>query len=137
MKAQIIYDITMSLMDERKDDGTVDVSSTKDYLARSPGILTVLQTEIILELRKIGMDISESEEIKQMNADIDLEDDICLGILPYGLSARLLAQEDATLSNYFNSLYEDRLNRFLSMYRDKAKQEDREDVYHSNMRAGD
>ena len=137
MKAQIIYDITMSLMDERKNDGSVDVNSTKDYLARSPGILTVLQTEIILELRRIGMDISESEEIKQMNADIDLEDDICLGIIPYGLAARLLAQEDSALSNYFNSLYEDRLNRFLSMYKDKAKQEDREDVYYSNMRAGD
>lgn len=137
MKAQIIYDITMSLMDERKNDGSVDVNSTKDYLARSPGILTVLQTEIILELRRIGMDISESEEIKQMNADIDLEDDICLGIIPYGLGARLLAQEDSALSNYFNSLYEDRLNRFLSMYKDKAEQEDREDVYHSNMRAGD
>lgn len=137
MKAQTIYDITMSLMDERKNDGSVDVNSTKDYLARSPGILTVLQTEIVMELKRVGAKISSLSEIKKMSSEIDLDDDICFGIITYGLASRLLAQEDANLSNYFSSLYENALNRYLSDYNEKAKQEDREDVYGSTMRVGD
>lgn len=136
MRAQTIYDITMSLMDERKNDGNVDVNSTKDYLARSPGILTILQTEIVMELKRVGAKISSLDEVKKMTTDIDLEDDICFGIIPYGLAARLLAQEDTTLSNYFSSLYDNAFNRYLSEYKQLAKQEDREDVYGSLMRVG-
>lgn len=136
MKAQTIYDITMSLMDERKNDGNVDVNSTKDYSARTPGILTILQTEIVMELKRVGAKISSLDEVKKMTTDIDLEDDICFGIIPYGLAARLLAQEDTTLSNYFSSLYDNAFNRYLSEYKQLAKQEEREDVYGSLMRVG-
>lgn len=136
MRAQTIYDITMSLMDERKNDGNVDVNSTKDYLARSPGILTILQTEIVMELKRVGAKINSLDEVKKMTTDIDLEDDICFGIIPYGLAARLLAQEDTTLSNYFSSLYDNAFNRYLSEYKQLATQENREDVYGSLMRVG-
>ena len=70
MRAQTIYDITMSLMDERKNDGNVDVNSTKDYLARSPGILTILQTEIVMELKRVGAKINSLDEVKNMTTDI-------------------------------------------------------------------
>lgn len=136
MRAQTIYDITMSLMDERKNDGSVDVNSTKDYLARTPGILTILQTEITMELKRVGAKVNSLDEVKNMTTDIDLEDDICFGIIPYGLAARLLAQEDTTLSNYFSSLYDNSFARYLSEYKQLATQEDREDVYGSLMRVG-
>jgi hypothetical protein len=123
-------------MDERKNDGNVDVNSTKDYLARSPGILTILQTEIIMELKKVGAKVNSLDEVKKMTTDIDLEDDICFGIIPYGLAARLLAQEDTVLSNYFSSLYDNAFNRYLSEYKQLATQEDREDVYGSLMEVG-
>ena len=123
-------------MDERKNDGNVDVNSTKDYLARTPGILTILQTEIIMELKRVGAKVSSLDEVKNMTTDIDIEDDICFGIIPYGLAARLLAQEDTTLSNYFSSLYDNAFNRYLSTYNQKAEHEDREDVYGSLMRVG-
>lgn len=139
MKAQQIYDITMALMDEMKNDGTVDVNSTKDYLARTPGILTIIQTEIVIELRKHGIETDTLDIVKNMNTDIDLEDDICTGVIPYGLAARLLGQEDASLSNYFNSLYEDRKSKATSTSENKqlAVQETREDVYSSTLRVGD
>lgn len=139
MKAQQIYDITMALMDEMKNDGTVDINSTKDYLARTPGILTILQTEIVIELRKHGIETDTLDIVKNMNAEIDLEDDICTGVIPYGLAARLLGQEDASLSNYFSSLYESKKSDSASTSESKvlAKQETREDVYSSTLRAGD
>jgi len=134
LKAQIIYDLTMSLMDERKNDGSVEVNSTKDYKARSPGILTVLQTEIVMELRRVGAQIDSLDELKNMDADIDLDDDICLGIIPYGLAGRLLAQEDSALSNYFSSLYDDKFGKYLRTYTKKSNQEIRPDVYNSLLR---
>ena len=132
MRAQNIYDLTMSLMDERKDNGEVDTSSTRDYNARVPGILTILQNEIALRL---GIDALD--EITALGEDIDLEDDICSAVIPYGLASRLLAQEDTALSNYFSSLFELYLNNFINKYKEKSKQVKRTDVYSSSMRVGD
>lgn len=136
MKAQDIYDITMALIDEMKNDGSVDYASTKDYTARTPGILTILQTEVIIELKKKGANVSSLDRITEMNGEVDLEDDICMGVLPYGLAARLLGQEDTALSNYFSSLYLNKLDDASSVSENKAyaKQVDREDVYDSLMR---
>ena len=141
MKVQDIYDITMALMDEMKDNSSLvnppdtDYASTKDYAARTPGILTILQTEVIMELKRVGADVSSLDPVKTMQDDVDLEDDVCAGVLPYGLAARLLGQEDSSLSNYFSSLYQDRLYKAAKTTDDKylAEQIDREDVYNSTM----
>lgn len=136
MKVQEIYDITMALMDEMKNDGTVDTDSTKDYTARTPGILTILQTEVVIELKKKGVDIDTLDRLTRMSDECDLEDDICMGVLPYGLAARLLGQEDTSLSNYFSSLYMNKLSDAADTADDKIKatQEQREDVYNCLLR---
>lgn len=138
MKAQDIYDITMALIDEMKNDGSVDYTSTKDYSARTPGILTILQTEIIIELKKQGVNVSSLDRITKMEQEIELEDNICMGVLPYGLASKLLMQEDASLSNDFSSLYYSKLQDAVKVSDEKVyiKQVDREDVYDSLMRAG-
>jgi len=45
--AQQVYDITMSLIDERLDTGLVDTTSTAIFLKNAPYILTSLQDELI------------------------------------------------------------------------------------------
>lgn len=145
MIVQEIYDITMALMDEMKDANNLNVTpeadyaSTKDYTARTPGILTILQTEIIMALKKVGADVDTLERLTKMTDEVQLEDDICMGVLPYGLAARLLGQEDASLSNYFSSLYQDGLYNATKTTEDKylAEQIDREDVYNSTMEVGE
>lgn len=139
MRAQTIYDITMALMDEMLDSGGVDVNSTKDYLARTPGILTILQTECIIALKKLGAKVETLDAIKKMTDDVDLDDDICMGVLPYGLAARLLGQEDASLSYNFSSLYASKLDSAVQVTSSKyiATQEEREDVYSSKLKEGD
>ena len=142
MKAQTIFDLAMDLMDEKKDLATInatpesDYASTKDYQARTPGILTILQSEVVMELKKRGIDVDSLDEIKTLEDECDLDDMICSGILPYGLAARLLGQEDANLSNYFNSLYMGKLSDAYKISDDKIKavQEKREDVYDSLLR---
>lgn len=145
MRVQDIYDITMALMDEMKDNRNLnsepvaDYQSTKDYAARTPGILTILQTEVIIELKKSGADVDTLDRLTTMNDEVELEDDICMGVLPYGLAARLLGQEDTALSNYFSSLYQSGLSDVAKTSEDKyiAEQIDREDVYNSTMEVGD
>lgn len=50
MTGQEIFDITMDLIDEKLDNGSVSESDTASYKAKAPGILTIGQTE----LSKIG-----------------------------------------------------------------------------------
>lgn len=47
LTAQDIYNIVIDLIDERLDNGEINTDDTKDYLARTPGILTTLQNEML------------------------------------------------------------------------------------------
>lgn len=111
MTCKEIYDITMALMDEMIDNQTIeqepnpDYPSTKDYQARTPGILTILQTQVVMYFKSRGIDIDTLPRLITMDDNVDLEDDICMGVLPYGLAARLLGQEDTAMSSYFSQLY--------------------------------
>lgn len=139
MKAELIYKFALSHMDEMKDaKGTtnekpeIDSTSTKDYRARTPGILTSIQNDIAMELG-----LGYLEEITTMNGEVDLEDEICATVVVYELCARLLLTEDPSLSNYFSSLATDSRNKSLDKYKPKAKKKDIVDAYGSKMRVGD
>ena len=139
MKAELIYKFALSHIDEMKDAKLIkgekpemDNTSTKDYRARTPGILTSLQNDITMYLG-----IGYLDEITSMESDVELDDAICATIVVYELCARLLLTEDTVLSNYFSSLASNLKNTTLERYRAKAKQEVREDVYGSLCEAGD
>lgn len=139
MKAELIYRYALSHMDEMKDaKGTtnekpeIDSTSTKDYRARTPGILTSIQNDIAMELG-----LGYLEEIKTMNNEVELEDEICSTIVVYELCARLLLTEDTALSNYFSSLATEKRNTSLAKYKPKAAKRYVTDVYGSRMRVGD
>lgn len=124
-------------MDEMKDaqgneKPAIDSASTKDYRARTPGILTSIQNDIAMELG-----LGYLEEIKTMNSEVELEDEICATIVVYELCARLLLTEDTALSNYFSSLAAESRNKSLDKYKPKAAKKYVIDVYGSKMRAGD
>lgn len=144
MTCHEIYDITMALMDEMIDNTTLeqepnaDYPSTKDYQARTPGILTILQTEVVMFLKQRGVDIDSLERLETMEDNVELDDDICMGVLPYGLAARLLGQEDTSLSSYFSNLYNSGLASAAesSSDRKKAKQVSGDNIY-GLFRAGD
>lgn len=139
MKAELIYKFALSHIDEMRDAKLIkgekpemDNTSTKDYRARTPGILTSIQNDITMYLG-----IGYLDEITSMESDVELDDAICATIVVYELCARLLLTEDTVLSNYFSSLASNLKNTTLERYRAKAKQEVREDVYGSLCEAGD
>jgi hypothetical protein len=45
--AQDVFNITMDLIDERQDDGMLSTADTVSYLVKTPGLLTLLQAELI------------------------------------------------------------------------------------------
>ena len=144
MTVKDIFDLSMSLMDEKKDNKNMnkepesDYETNPDYIARTPGILTILQTQVITFLRRFGQDIDYNDPLKTMDDEVELEDSICQEVLPYGLAARLLGQEDRYLSSYFSDLYNSNLNGIKDALDDKyiAEQVERENVY-GLFRAGD
>lgn len=144
MTCKEIYDLAMSLMDEKKDLSNIDgvpesdYVQTKDYMARTPGILTSLQNEVVTFLKGRGIDIDYLDTLTTMNDNVDLEDYICQSVLNYGLAARLLGQEDRSLSSYFSDLYLGNLQGVAvsSDDRVKGKQYSGENIY-GTMRAGD
>lgn len=137
MKAQTIYNIAMAIMDEYKDNGGVDTSSTKDYLARTPSLLTLIATDIAMYIRKLDKGYEMPSEVKSISSNVELEDEICLGVMPYALAGHLLANEDLELGNYFMSLFSSKLENYSSDYRKMGKIVAREDLYNSSCRVQD
>lgn len=144
MTVKKIYDLTMSLMDEMLDNKTVtanpetDYKSTKDYTARTPGILEILASEVVSTLKGYGVDIDYIDSLENMDSEVDLEDSLCRDVLTYGLAARLLGQEDRDLSLYFSNLYDRNLIKAKDAVdgKPKGKQYSGENIY-GLMRAGD
>lgn len=72
--AKQIFEMTMDLIDERLDTGLIDEDATADYKARTPGILTTLQNELLpysdtyktFDLRRVPIEpVASVEEIVQ------------------------------------------------------------------------
>ena len=136
--AQWIFDTTMGLIDEvNEQTGSTDTSDTKEYKVRTLFILNTLRGELY-PYSDTFKDIEPGKRpivsiIENFDDDIDLDDYICQTIMPYGLAAHLLLDENPTSAAYFNERYEElkaQLARGLPQ-----SSEDIEDVY-SNYRDG-
>lgn len=95
-----VFKITMMLMDEVTDQGTINASDTQYYKGKTPSILTTLQAELL----------SNGETptiISDLGQPLNLPDKVCLSVLPNGLAAHLLLTEDANIASFFNGRYEE------------------------------
>lgn len=133
--AQWIFETTMSMIDELDDDGAADTDDTEEYKNRTLAILNVIAGE----LYPYSDTYEEDEEnfvrpivapIEDFYTDIHLDDYICRSIMPYGLAAHLLLDENPTSANYFQQRY-DELKQKLSVGLPTVSI-DVEDVYSSH-----
>ena len=136
--AQWIFDTTMGLIDEvNEQTGSTDTTDTREYKVRTLFILNTLRGELY-PYSDTFKDIEPGKRpivsiIENFDDDIDLDDYICQTVMPYGLAAHLLLDENPTSAAYFNERYEElkaQLARGLPQ-----SSEDIEDVY-SNYRDG-
>lgn len=113
--AQWVFEKTMHLMDEANEStGLADHAETREYKNRTLPILNVLRVECFpysdtfqaVEPGKRPV----CPEIPDFETEIALDDGICQGVLPYGLAAHLLLDENPPLASYFQQRYEELLN---------------------------
>ena len=107
-----VFKLTMAVIDELNDSGQADTSDTAEYKNRTLQILNVLQGELYLYSdayikaepgrRSIAIPIIEFEE-----PIVSLDDYICRTVLPYGLAAHLLMDENPAMASTCLQRYEE------------------------------
>lgn len=110
--AQRVFDIAMGLMDEvNETSGGTDDADTREYKVRTLLILNALRGELFPY-----SDTYEATEpgkrpilavIQSFDQVIGMDDYICQSVLPYGLAAQLLLDENPDSASFFQQRYEE------------------------------
>jgi len=98
--AKQVYDMALVLIDEVTEAGSVTPETPKYYEIRTKSILTQLQTELLPASQV-------PEAITDLNQSLLLSDRIALSVLPYGLAAHLIMNEDVHTASFFNARYDE------------------------------
>lgn len=116
---QAVFDKAMYLIGEQNDaTGQTMTADTKEYEVRTVGILNSLldvvypasDTYVAVEVGKRPA----LPDIKGFTDELDLDAMVLRDVLPCGLAARLLSQENPSLANYFQQLFEEYLARAMA-----------------------
>lgn len=114
--ARKVFDLAIHLMDEQAENtGATITQDTKDYETRTLSILNVLRHE----LHPYSDTFVPGEDgkryicpmITDFEQNIDLDDAIAQGVMPYGLAAHLLLGENDSMAAYFNQRYSELMYR--------------------------
>ena len=108
--AKKVFHLAIHLMDEQYElTGETHTVDTKEYEFRTLSILNVLRHELYpySDTYEIGKDGKRyiCPEITTFDQQIDLDDAIAQGVMPYGLAAHLLLGENDTMAAFFNQRY--------------------------------
>ena len=133
MKAEAIFIMTMAMIDEMTDTGELDETTTAEYKAKAPSILTMLQNEIIgIENRyRKQSEMVYPVPIKTLEQSVQIDDIKANTLLTNGLAANLMLHEDKALAGYFEQRYEELKGMFLKP--NPKTPETREDKYDASL----
>jgi hypothetical protein len=126
-----VFEAAIAMMDELNDQGQADHSDTTEYKNRTLPILNILRGELYpysdtYMIQDSGRPIAA--QITDFEVPIELDDYICQSVMPYGLAAHLLMDENPTSANYFQQRYDELKNGLRSGYPSNGS-EDIVDVY--------
>ena len=111
MTAQDVFDIAMGHMDELNLIGHSVHTDTRDYLRRTPFILTALCGELYRfsdgsDRGDVNVRPVYPGAIDGMDDEIELDGFLAKTVLPYGLAAHLLSEETPALAAFFLQRYQ-------------------------------
>jgi hypothetical protein len=113
--ASYIFDQAIKLMDEQSDSGQAVWSDTVEYQNRAIAILNTLIGECFPFSDTYAVTTPGQRPIAQtvnsLNSVVYLDDSMAKTVLPYGLAAELIKNDDPTLGNYFMQRYQELLAR--------------------------
>lgn len=106
--AQWIFEHAVALMDSGDElTGQMDTGNVRAYKHRTLGLLNLLGQECQGYSRRGKWTAPEDFE-----EALGLEDALCRGVMPYGLAAHLLLEEDPAAASFFQQRYEELLDRW-------------------------
>ena len=107
-----VFDIAIALMDEvNESTGSTRTTDTKEYELRTTGILTALGGELypysdtykVTEAGKRPV----FRVLDDMESELDLDEYLAKTVLPYGLAAQLLLDENPASASFLQQRYEE------------------------------
>lgn len=108
---QDVFDIAMGLMDEINSSGSSDTSDTSEYKNRTIRILNTLQLELYPLSDTYTIVTSGKRPVcavlTVLAGTIDLDDYLARTVMPYGLAAALLIDENPASASFFQQRYEE------------------------------
>ena len=111
--AQWVFDAAMNIIDELNDAGEADHGDTKEYKNRALFIINVLRGELYPYSDTYRNTNNRTRPIvsvvENFEDTIDLDDYICQTVMPYGLAAHLIMDENPTVASFCQQRYEELL----------------------------
>ena len=103
---QSVFDIAIRLMDEQNEaSGATDTADSKVYALRTPSLLNSLLDRCLPVSDTYRRSVDGSRpicpKVSAMDDQIQLDERLCTGVLPYGLAGLLLAEEDPGRADFF------------------------------------
>jgi len=110
---QAIFDKAMYLIDAQNEStGSTTSADTKEYRVRTIGILNNL-LDVVYPASATYPDDNAGrpalDDIYSFEDELDLDPRILRDVLPNGLAAHLLSEENPSLAEYFQQLFEEHL----------------------------
>ena len=129
---QSVFDIAIHLMDaQNAATGGTDTADTREYALRTPALLNSLLDRVYPFSDTFapaeGGKRALCPKVSAMEDALDLDEGLCTGVLPYGLAALLLSEENPALANFFHATFMTQLRAFGAAL--TAEFEPIEDVY--------
>lgn len=114
LSVQSVFDKAMYLIDAQNEStGSTDTSDTTEYKVRTLGILNNLIDDAYpaSDTFAIGEDGKRPalDDLTSFSDEIKMDPYIVRSVLPCGLAAKLLSEENPTLADFLWQLYEQRL----------------------------
>ena len=116
-----VFELTIALMDELSwPAGEADVAENRDYKARVLPILTLLQGECLPFCEEYALTGEGRRPLCPPVTGFDdpipgLDDTMCRTVLPYGLGAHLLLEENPAAASFFQQKYTENRARMASL----------------------
>lgn len=109
---QAVFDKAIYLIDAQNEStGSTSSSDTKEYRVRTIGILNNLLDVVYPASATYPKDEGRPalDDIQGFDDELDLDPRILRDVLPNGLAAHLLSEENPSLAEYFQQLFEEHL----------------------------
>lgn len=110
---QGVFDKAIRLIDAQNEStGSTDTADTKEYKLRTLSILNNLIDDAYPASSNYAVTDGERPALDDLTAftdEIDMDAYVVRSVLPCGLAAKLLSEENPALADYFQQLYEQRL----------------------------